>query len=48
MHIRSFEGHTTNEGTNIEGLFTNLGLSPVIPEPTNFEPHKTHRVLIYS
>ena len=34
------EGHTTNEGTNIEELFTNLGLSQVISEPTNFEPHK--------
>ena len=33
-------GHTTNEGTNIEELFTNLGLSQVISEPTNFEPHK--------
>ena len=33
------EGHTTNEDTNIEELFTNLGLSQVISELTNFEPH---------
>ena len=34
-----FNGHTTN-GTDIDELFTNLGLSQVISEPTNFEPHK--------
>ena len=34
------KGHTTNEGTNVKELFTNLGLSQVISEPTNFEPHK--------
>ena len=34
------QGHTTNEGTNIEELFTNLGLSQVISKPTNLEPHK--------
>ena len=32
------EGDTTDEGTDIE-LFSKLGLSQVISEPTNFEPH---------
>ena len=31
---------TTPEGTKIEELFTKLGLSQLISEPTNFEPHK--------
>ena len=34
------EGDTTPEGTRIEELFTKLGPSQLIPEPTNFEPHK--------
>ena len=33
-------GDTTPEGVIIDELFTNLGLSQVITEPTNFEPHK--------
>ena len=33
-------GNTTPEGTEIENLFTSLGLSQVICEPTNFEPNK--------
>ena len=35
-----FWGHTTDEGTNIEELFTNLGLSQLISEPTHFEAHR--------
>ena len=31
---------TTHEGTTIDELFTKLGLSQIISEPTNFEPHK--------
>ena len=34
------DGDTTPEGTELEELFTRLSLSPVISEPTNFEPHK--------
>ena len=33
-------GDTTLEGAQIEDLFTKLGLSQLISEPTNFEPHK--------
>ena len=33
-------GDTTPKGVKIDELFTNLGLSQVISEPTNFEPHK--------
>ena len=33
-------GDTTPEGVIIDELSTNLGLSQVISEPTNFEPHK--------
>ena len=33
-------GDTTHEGSEIDELFTKLGLSQVISEPTNFEPHK--------
>ena len=33
-------GDTTLEGAQIEDLFTKLGLSQFISEPTNFEPHK--------
>ena len=33
-------GDTTPEGVIIDELFTYLGLSLVISEPTNFEPHK--------
>ena len=42
MHIPSFVGPmaTTPEGIEIEELITNLGLSQLISEPTNFEPHK--------
>jgi len=31
-------GDTNHEGTKIEDLFSKLGLSQVISEPTNFEP----------
>ena len=34
------EGDTTPEGTKIDELVTKLGLSQLISEPTNFEPHK--------
>ena len=34
------DGNTTPEGTKIEELFTKLGLSQTISEPTNFEPQK--------
>ena len=34
------DGDTTPEGTDIDELFTELGLSQLISEPTNFEPHK--------
>ena len=34
------DGDTTPEGTALDELFTNLGLSQLISEPTNFEPHK--------
>ena len=33
-------GGTPHEGTKIDDLFTKLGLSQIISEPTNFEPHK--------
>ena len=33
-------GDTTPEGTELEELFTLLGLSQIISEPTNFEPRK--------
>ena len=33
-------GNTTPEGSEIEHLLSNLGLSQVICEPTNFEPNK--------
>ena len=33
-------GDTTLEGAQIEDLFTKLGLSQLISEPTNFEPYK--------
>ena len=34
------DGATTPEGSELEDLFTLLGLSQLISEPTNFEPHK--------
>ena len=34
------DGDTNPEGTKIEELFSKLGLSQLISEPTNFEPHK--------
>ena len=34
------DGDTTPEGTEIDDLLTLLGLSQLISEPTNFEPHK--------
>ena len=34
------DGDTNQEGSQIDDLFTSLGLSQVISEPTNFEPHK--------
>ena len=34
------EGKTTPEGKEFEDLISSLGLSQVINEPTNFEPHK--------
>ena len=33
-------GDTNIEGMEIENLFTSLGLSLIISEPTNFEPNK--------
>ena len=35
------DGDRTAEGNEIEDLISSLGLSQVINEPTNFEPHKT-------
>ena len=35
------DGDSTPEGTNIEELFSKLGLSQLISEPTNFEPQET-------
>ena len=43
MHIRSFGGLRATQlmkAQIMRELFTNLGLSQVISEPTNFEPHK--------
>ena len=42
MHTLSFGGlmATNPEGTKIEELFSQLGLSQLISEPTNFEPQK--------
>ena len=34
------DGDTTREGSELEDLFTLRGLSQLISEPTNFEPHK--------
>ena len=34
------DGDTTPEGMEIDNLFTSLGLSQIISEPTNFEPNK--------
>ena len=34
------DGDTNPEGMEIENLFTALGLSQSISEPTNFEPNK--------
>ena len=34
------DGDTNPEGTKIQELFSQLGLSQLISEPTNFEPHK--------
>ena len=34
------DGDTNPEGIEIENLFTSLGLSQIIYEPTNFEPNK--------
>ena len=34
------DGDTNTEGIEIENLFTSLGLSQIISEPTNFEPNK--------
>ena len=41
-HCQSWwlHGNTTTEGEVIDNLFSKLGLSQVISEPTNFEPHK--------
>ena len=42
MHTHSWwpDGDTTPEGTELEELFTSIGLFQLISEPTNFEPHK--------
>ena len=42
VHCQSWwlHGNTTTEGEVIDNLFSKLGLSQVISEPTNFEPHK--------
>ena len=34
------DGDTTDEGTDVDELFTKLGLSQILSEPTNFQPHK--------
>ena len=34
------DGDETPEGSEIDDMFTSLGLSQVISEPTNFEPGK--------
>ena len=34
-------GDSTLEGTDLDDLFTKLGLFQLISEPTNFEPNKT-------
>ena len=34
------DGDTNPEGIEIENLFTSLGLSQILSEPTNFEPNK--------
>ena len=34
------DGNTNPEGMEVENLFTALGLSQIISEPTNFEPNK--------
>jgi len=39
------DGGTTPEGNKIEEMTSNLGLSQLISEPTNFEPNKIHLVL---
>ena len=41
-HTQSWwlSGKTTPEGEEIDELFAKLGLSQIISEPTNFEPHK--------
>ena len=36
----SLTNHINPEGIEIENLFTSLGLSQIISEPTNFEPNK--------
>ena len=38
MHSLSCGG-TTPEGKIVEDLFTSLGISQIISEPTNFEPN---------
>ena len=42
MHTQLWwpDGDTNPEGTKIEELFPQLGLSQLISEPTNFEPQK--------
>ena len=40
MHLWWPDGDTNHEGMEIENLFTSLGLSQIISEPTNFEPNK--------
>ena len=42
MHTQFWwlDGNTTPEGDEIDELFSKLGLSQIISEPTNFEPHK--------
>ena len=40
------DGDTNPEGTKIEELFSQLGLSQLISEPTNFEPHKNPSLVV--
>ena len=42
MHTQLWwpDSDTAPEGTKLEEFFTKLGLSQLISEPTNFEPHK--------
>ena len=44
-HLWWPDGDETPEGRELEDMFTSLGLSQVISEPTNFDPGK--KTLLY-